>query len=734
MHSFTVPCILSGLVATTFALPTGKIGTQSKRASTDCLEVGSDADYTTIGDAVSALGDSTDDACINIASGTYNEQVTIDYAGTLTLYGETSDSSTYASNGVLITNSIDSADAGTLDDSSTVNIVSSGVSLYNIDIENGYGEGSQAVALTANADELAFYQCSILGYQDTLYAKAGTQYYSGCLIKGADDYIFGDASAYFSECTIMSNGAGSITANSREESDDTAWYVFDSANVTSDGSDLEGEVYLGRPWRVLARVMFQNSVLSDIINAEGWTTMADGATPLYYEYNNSGDGSDTSDRLYETDADGATSIETVLGSDYASWAVVGGTASSTSSSTASTSSSVASASATISNSDSSAVSSTSTTSDASACTPSAGGSSSTDDTPAIQSAISDCAAGTIVIPAGTTYYLNTALDFSGCDGCDFQLEGTLQVSDDLDYWEGLDSIIAFSDLTGAKFRSVTGTGVIDGNGQAAWDKFADDEDYQRPTLFVVDGGSDLTISGFSMLNPPNVFHSVSGDAKNVLYSNLNLSAISTSDNDAKNTDAWDIGASSYVTVTDVTVLNDDDCVAFKPGCTYATVTNIQCTGSHGLSVGSLGKENADSVANIYVSNATMINSAKAVGIKTYPGGYGSATVTNVTYSGVVVDGCDYAIQIQSCYGVDDDDYCDSNPGSADLEGIVFENFSGTTSDKYDPATSNIDCGADGTCDITISGYTVNAPSGDGEVLCANTPSSLGVDCTDGASG
>jgi hypothetical protein len=33
--------------------------------------------------------------------------------------------------------------------------------------------------------------------------------------------------------------------------------------------------------------------------------------------------------------------------------------------------------------------------------------------------------GTIVIPTGTIYYLNSVLDFAGCVGCDFQVEGLL---------------------------------------------------------------------------------------------------------------------------------------------------------------------------------------------------------------------------------------------------------------------------------------------------------------------
>lgn len=87
-----------------------------------------------------------------------------------------------------------------------------------------------------------------------------------------------------------------------------------------------------------------------------------------------------------------------------------------------------------------------------------------------------------------------------------------------------------------------------------------------------------------------------------------------------------------MTIQTVKVSNQDDCVAFKAGSTYTTVKDITCTGSHGLSVGSLGKTNADTVSNIYVSGATMVNSAKAVGIKLYDGeiGHAAATVRNVT--------------------------------------------------------------------------------------------------------
>jgi galacturan 1,4-alpha-galacturonidase len=219
------------------------------------------------------------------------------------------------------------------------------------------------------------------------------------------------------------------------------------------------------------------------------------------------------------------------------------------------------------------------------------------------------------------------------------------------------------------------------------------------------------------------------------FSDLEMDATSNSDNPPKNTDGFDIGESTYVSISNVKVTNDDDCVAFKPSSNYVTIDTITCIGSHGISVGSLGKSSSDTVQNVYVKDATMVNSTKAAGIKTYPtgGSHGLSTVKNVTFTGFTVENCDYAIQVQSCYG-EDASYCEEYNNDAVLTSIVFDSFSGTTSSTYEPVTGNLDCGSDGTCDITVSSYTVVSPTGEGEVQCANTPSSLGVTCVSGASG
>lgn len=72
----------------------------------------------------------------------------------------------------------------------------------------------------------------------------------------------------------------------------------------------------------------------------------------------------------------------------------------------------------------------------------------------------------------------------------------------------------------------------------------------------------------------------------------------------------------------------------------------------------------------------MVDSAKATGIKLYDGtsGHGVATVRNVTYNNIVVKNCDYAAQIQSCYGSTSTCVASSHI----VTDVYWNNISGTT--------------------------------------------------------
>ncbi|KAJ7916294.1 pectin methyl esterase [Mycena leptocephala] len=280
--------------------------------------------FTTVGAAMASLS-STAPATVFIFPGTYNEQVNITHPS-LTIMGSTTDTGSYKQNTVTITHNLNAQDNGGNDACATVRATSAATNLriYNVNIVNSFGPGKQATALSATGTRQGFYGLSVTGYQDTLLADGGGalryQYYSNCYIEGAVDYIYGSASAWFGECTIASNGGGAITANSRDSTTDPSYYVIDSSVITSAiSTSLVGDVYLGRPWRMYARVIFQNSVLPNLINAAGYTTLAAGATPIYSEIDNTGAGANTSKRVMYTPMTTPITHAQVLGSDYNTW-------------------------------------------------------------------------------------------------------------------------------------------------------------------------------------------------------------------------------------------------------------------------------------------------------------------------------------------------------------------------------------------------------------------------------
>ncbi|KIN00065.1 carbohydrate esterase family 8 protein [Oidiodendron maius Zn] len=284
-----------------------------------CLTIrASGAEYSSLSSAINTLGQGTSSstACIFLYPGTYNEQVIINnYKGALTIYGYTSDISSYASNQVTITHSESAAAAGSDEASSTLDVRVDNFRMYNVNVANSYGKGSQAIALTSNGNQQSFYGCGFYGYQDTLYAHSGYQYYKNCLIQGAVDYIFGDAPAWFEQCTIQSTDGGAITAMHRGTTSESTFYVINNSQVeAAPGYTTAGGVYLGRPWGIDARVIYQHCSISNIINSKGWTTMAAGATPTFMEYGNEGAGATTTARQYETRSTAAVSLSQIFSS------------------------------------------------------------------------------------------------------------------------------------------------------------------------------------------------------------------------------------------------------------------------------------------------------------------------------------------------------------------------------------------------------------------------------------
>ena len=255
-------------------------------------------------------------AVISVAPGTYREVLTINKPN-IVLRGPYED----AARAVVVADK-SAGTAGNTLQSATVNVLANDFLAENLSFVNDFNrthpqlpQGSQAVALLVRGDRDIFTNVRILGNQDTLYAGGGEctgegagracaparQYFERCYIEGNVDFIFGDGKTVFRRCVIRSNAhsVGFVTAQSKSYAGQDSGFVFQDCRILADpGVD---NVYLGRPWRAYAKVVYLNTWMDAHIVPEGWREWHPGETnylptAFYAEYRSSGPGAAQSRR------------------------------------------------------------------------------------------------------------------------------------------------------------------------------------------------------------------------------------------------------------------------------------------------------------------------------------------------------------------------------------------------------------------------------------------------------
>lgn len=72
-------------------------------------------------------------------------------------------------------------------------------------------------------------------------------------------------------CNIVVNAGalegtrGYITAQGRENPQDSSGFMFKQCNIVGNG-----KAFLGRPWRDYARVLFYDTYMSNVVIPQGW--------------------------------------------------------------------------------------------------------------------------------------------------------------------------------------------------------------------------------------------------------------------------------------------------------------------------------------------------------------------------------------------------------------------------------------------------------------------------------
>jgi hypothetical protein len=231
-----------------------------------------------------------------------------------------------------------------------------------------------------------------------------------------------------------------------------------------------------------------------------------------------------------------------------------------------------------------------------------------DDTPLINSALSTCGpiGGTILIPSTkntTPYFIRSQIDLSPCANCEVQIEGQFLVSrDEWTYWNDVHSIIKVAGVKGARIKTLTGQGGIDGNAidyywRERWNwGYGGGMNDGPHFMHITNSSSDIAVEGLNVWNVPRRFFRIDGGAQDVIMRDLDLTVrdqwnVFGNPVEESESFGFEVADARNVTISDVTMdfrcAKDRRggesgggigvCVAIDRGTSNITVKNVNCT-------------------------------------------------------------------------------------------------------------------------------------------------------------
>ncbi|KNG52032.1 endopolygalacturonase [Stemphylium lycopersici] len=316
----------------------------------------------------------------------------------------------------------------------------------------------------------------------------------------------------------------------------------------------------------------------------------------------------------------------------------------------------------------------------------------------------------VAVPSGET------LDLSDlADGTTVIFEGTTTWG--YKEWEG-----PLLDIRGNKINVKGAKGsVLDGDGARWWDGEGGNGGKTKPKFFSAHKLTDSTISDITIKNPPVQVVSIHGvDGLTITDMTIDASEGDVEDG-GHNTDGFDIGESNNVVIDGAKVYNQDDCVAVNSG-TKITFKNGLCSGGHGLSIGSVGGRDDNTVESVVFSNSEVTKSVNGVRIKAKSGKTGK--ISKIVYEDITLSEISkYGILIEQNYN-GGDLHGDADTGIP-ITDLSLDNVTGSVaSDGHDVV---ITCGSSDSC----SGWSwsgVDVTGGEKYDSCSHVPSVVG-DCS-----
>ncbi|KAF1925125.1 glycoside hydrolase family 28 protein [Didymella exigua CBS 183.55] len=322
-----------------------------------------------------------------------------------------------------------------------------------------------------------------------------------------------------------------------------------------------------------------------------------------------------------------------------------------------------------------------------------------------QTACSTIVLNNVAVPSGTT------LDLSGlADDTTVVFQGTTTWG--YSEWAG-----PLLNIGGNKITVKAASGaVLSPDGARWWDGLGD-KGKVKPKFLYLHSLTSSTVTGLSILNTPHQAVSIAG------CDGLTVTDMTIDDSDGDtgslghNTDGFDIGSSNNVIIDGAKVYNQDDCVAVNSG-TSITFQNGLCSGGHGLSIGSVGGRDDNTVDTVTFSNNIIQNSVNGIRVKASVGDTGS--INKVTYNTITLKNISkYGALIEQNY--DGGDLKGTAGTGIPITNLVVKNISGTGAVSSSGFDVVVTCGSSSSCtgwtwsNVAITGGTTYGS-------CTNVPS------------
>jgi galacturan 1,4-alpha-galacturonidase len=230
-----------------------------------------------------------------------------------------------------------------------------------------------------------------------------------------------------------------------------------------------------------------------------------------------------------------------------------------------------------------------------------------------------------------------------------------------------DAWITFS---GVNNLLVTGAGTLDAQGDQSGKEWE-----SKPTTLLLERTTNSTVRGLSFMNSRG-FHLNFRHSSRVVAEGLHIKAPA----DSSNTDGIHVARSNHVRILHSVIGTGDDCVSVGPGSTDVVVHGVVCGPGHGISVGSLGKdEGEEDVRGLVVRNCTVRGTTNGVRIKTWPGSPPSRA-SNITFEDIAMADVSNPVVIDQRYCPHD--HCNSHrPSLVQISDVTFRQITGTSKTK-----------------------------------------------------